>query len=212
MTDDEPKIRIPIPKVTERKLLVESGHKCSVPLCNESFSLSFHHINGDPSDNRESNIIVFCRNHHEMADRGRIDRKECDSYKQRLNQIKPEETLEEKVARERIDVQPENGLVYSMLWLGRKYMMWRYGKPTVSMKRELSILGVLTILCFIPLVLTTYVINTLKFQITEWTYFLLASTIVGAVLLIILVVTFERRCRKCNGYFVNRKHRFQIGF
>jgi len=88
MVDGESKIRVPIPKAKERKLLVESGHKCSVPLCNENYSLSFHHINGDPSDNREFNIIVLCRNHHDMADRGRIDRKECASYKEILKQTK----------------------------------------------------------------------------------------------------------------------------
>jgi hypothetical protein len=179
MANNEPKIRVPIPTEIERKLLVESGHKCSVPLCNESFSLSFHHINGDPSDNRQSNIIVLCRNHHDKADRGKIDRKECVSYKERLKQINPEETLEEKVEREGIDVQPEDWVVSSILWLGRKYMMWHYGKPTVSMKKEISLLVVLTVLCLIPIFLTIYVINVFKSQIIEWTYFSLASTIIG---------------------------------
>lgn len=89
------KARIAVPKGTERKLLVESGHKCSVPLCNESHTLEIHHIDGDPSDNREANLIVFCRNHHAMAESGKIDRKECESYKERLKQIRPEETLKE---------------------------------------------------------------------------------------------------------------------
>jgi hypothetical protein len=69
------KERIDIPKAAERKLLVESGHKCSAPFCNESDAISIHHINGDPSDNKESNLIVLCRNHHAMADSGKIDRK-----------------------------------------------------------------------------------------------------------------------------------------
>lgn len=193
------KERIPLPKETQRKLLVESGHKCSVPLCKEGFSLTFHHINGDPSDNRESNIIVLCHNHHDMADRGRIDRKECVSYKERLKQINPEETLEEKVKREGIDVQPESGLVSSILWLGRKYMMWRYGKPTASINREISVLGIVTLLCFVPLI---YMAAVLRSQVTiEWIYLVLALVIVGSVLLMVLAVTFERRCRKCAGYF-----------
>lgn len=69
------KERIAIPKETERKLLVESGHKCSVPFCYEGYSLEIHHINGDPSDNKESNLIVLCRNHHAKAESGKIDRK-----------------------------------------------------------------------------------------------------------------------------------------
>lgn len=193
------KTRVPIPKETQRKLLVECGHKCSVPLCNESFSLSFHHINGDPSDNEMSNIIVLCRNHHEMADRGRIDRKECLSYKERLKQIKPEETLKEKVEREGIDVTPKNPLVSSILWLGRKYMMWRYGKPNASVKREITILAFFIVLCFIPLILIS---TLLQGQVTtEWVYFTVISLILGVILLAVFVVIFERRCRKCKGYF-----------
>jgi hypothetical protein len=193
------KERITIPKEIERKLLVQSGHKCSVPLCNESHTLEIHHINGDPSDNKESNLIVFCRNHHAMAESGKIDRKECKSYKERLEQIRPEETLEEKVAREGIDVQAESGLVSSILWLGRKYMMWRYGKPTASIKREIMVLGVLTLLSFVPLIYISFV---LKSQVTvEWLYFEIVSAIIGFILLMILAVISERRCRKCNGYF-----------
>ena len=88
------KQRVPIPEETQRKLLVDCGHRCSVTQCNESFSLTFHHINGDPSDNRESNIIVLCHNHHDMADRGKIDRKECTSYKERLKPKEYKDPLE----------------------------------------------------------------------------------------------------------------------
>lgn len=193
------KERIPIPKETQRKLLVESGHKCSVPLCNESHSLEFHHINGDPSDNRESNLIVFCRNHHAMAERGKIDRKECESYKERLKQIRPEETLKEKVEREGISVIPENPFVSLILHLGRKYMNWRYGKPDASIKKEITLLIVMIFLCFVPFL---YVVMVLKAQVTiEWFYFSIGFVFLGAFLLIVFVVIFQRRCRKCNGYF-----------
>jgi hypothetical protein len=134
------KKRIAVPKEMERKLFVESGHKCSVPFCNESNAISIHHVNGDPSDNAESNLIVLCRNHHFMADSGKIDRKECVSYKQRLKQIHPEETLKEKVEREGISVNPEDYFVKFVLNLGRRYMMWRYHKPTASINREITIL------------------------------------------------------------------------
>ena len=193
------KERIAVPKETERKLLVESGHKCSVPFCNESNAISIHHINGDPTDNRESNLIVFCRNHHVMADSGRIDRKECVSYKQRLKLTRPEETLKEKVEREGISVTPESDFVKFVLNLGRRYMMWRYGKPTASINREITALGVSIILCFVPFF---YMVWFLRAQITtEWIYFSTIFVIVGSFLLIVFMVIFKRRCPKCKGYF-----------
>ena len=79
-----PKERIAIPKKTQRKLLVECGHKCSVHLCDEKTALEFHHINGNPSDNRESNLIVLCANHHTLAENDKIDRKALADYKKRL--------------------------------------------------------------------------------------------------------------------------------
>lgn len=193
------KERIAIPKATERKLLVESGHKCSVPLCNESHSLEIHHVNGDPSDNRESNLIVFCRNHHAMAESGKIDRKECESYKERLKQIRPEETLKEKVEREGISVTPENPFVSLILRFGRAYMNWRYGKPDASINREIMLLVVAILLCFLPF---SYVAMVLKAQITmEWLYLSIGFVVLGAFLLIVFVVVFQRRCPECKGYF-----------
>lgn len=191
--------RIAIPKETERKLRVESGHKCGVSRCNESHHLEIHHINGDPSDNRESNLIVLCRNHHALAESGEIDRKALVAYKQRLGQTNTEETLKEKVEREGIDVTAENGFVKFILAVGRKYMMWRYHKPTASIKREIAVLLVLTCFCFVPFY---YVVWVLKAQVTvEWIYVSTAFFILGAFFIIVLGVVFYRRCGKCHGYF-----------
>jgi len=194
--------RISIPKETERKLLVKSGHKCSVPFCNESNAISIHHINGDPSDNKESNLIILCRNHHAMADSGKIDRKECLSYKERLKQIRPEETLKEKVEREGISVTPENYFVKAVLNLGRRYMMWRYRKPTASINREITALGVSIILCFVPFFYMLYIVSFLRTQITiEWIYFSTIFMVIGLILALVFEVIHKRRCPKCKGYF-----------
>lgn len=197
------KKRISIPKEIQRKLLVECGHQCSVPFCFEKSNLEFHHINGDPSDNRESNVVVFCPNHHVMADRGKIDRKECKSYKERLSQmvdLQPTvETLKQKVEREGIDVPPENPFVSLILYLGRKYMNWRYGKPDTSINREILGLLVLIPLCFIPLFYTTLV---LKAQASTLSLYLsMIFLIIGVVLIVVFSVIYERRCPKCRGYF-----------
>jgi len=103
-----------------------------------------------------------------MAESGKIDRKECESYKERLKQIRPEETLKEKVEREGISVTPENPFVSLILSLGRRYMNWRYGKPDASINREIMLLVIATFLCFVPFL---YVVMILKAQITiEWLY------------------------------------------
>jgi hypothetical protein len=196
---EDRKKRIAIPREIERKLLVESGHKCSVSRCNESHSLEIHHINGDPSDNRESNLIVLCPNHHALAESGKIDRKALVAYKQRLGQTNTEETLKEKVEREGIDVTAENGFVKLILAVGRKYMMWRYGKPTASIRREIAVLIILTCFCFVPFY---YVVWVLKAQVTvEWIYVSIAFLMLGIFFITVLGVVFCRRCAKCHGYF-----------
>ena len=133
--------RIPISRGTKRKILVESGHKCSVPMCQKSHTLEFHHINGNPSDNKKSNLIVLCPNHHAMATEGKIDRKECQAYKERLKLLDSSqpinESLKQKVEREGLDVDPEPWHVRIILSLGRKYMMWRYNKPNANLKKEI---------------------------------------------------------------------------
>jgi len=194
--------RTPIPKEIRRELFVECGHRCSVPFCYENESLEFHHIDGNPSNNIKSNLIVFCPNHHAKADRGKIDRKECISYKERLEQIRPEETLKEKVEREGIDVSPENPFTSLILNLGRRYMNWRYGKPDASINREITILVILSLLCFIPLIYTTVVLkaSALGTSMYIWS---IALSAVGIALLGIFGLIYERRCPcpNCKGYF-----------
>jgi hypothetical protein len=66
------KQRIPIPAETRRKLILFTRYECC--LCDSKISgkqeSAIHHVNGDPSDNREENLIPLCRNCHAKADRG----------------------------------------------------------------------------------------------------------------------------------------------
>ena len=195
--------RIPIPKEIQRELLVECSHKCSVPFCPEKHNLEFHHINGNPSDNKKSNLIVFCPNHHAMATRGKIDRKECKSYKERLKQmvsLQPAtETLKQRIEREGIDVPAENPLVSLILNAGRWYINRRYGKPDASINREIMVLLALIPMCFLPLFYTTLV---LKAQASIPSLYLsLGFSIIGAFLIVVFLVVHKRRCPKCRGYF-----------
>lgn len=51
------KKRPPIPKAVEDKLLVSCKHSCC--LC-ERFGVEIHHIDGNPSNNQEDNLIPLC--------------------------------------------------------------------------------------------------------------------------------------------------------
>lgn len=145
----------------------------------------------------------MCANHHALAHSGEIDRKALVDYKRRLKLSKPEETLKETVEREGIDAIPENPIVSGILYLGQKYVNWRYGKPNASIKREIVALFIATCLCFVPLF---YGVLVLKGQATvTWWYISTAFIVLGTVLLMSLAVVFERRCHNCNGYFGIRR-------
>lgn len=75
------KNRKSIPKEIRRKLLVFSRHECCI--CNNRIGRNeIHHINGDPSDNREDNLIPLCPNCHTQADNGIFEKKELLLYKE----------------------------------------------------------------------------------------------------------------------------------
>lgn len=81
------KERKPIPSEIKQSLLIQCGYKCSVPRCNTTEALEFHHINKKPNDNRKENIIVFCAVHHHQADTGKISAKACKVIKKTLPRI-----------------------------------------------------------------------------------------------------------------------------
>jgi len=78
------KKRIPIPNPTKRDILIEAGYLCSVPKCHAEASLEFHHIDGNPANNNQENILLLCANHHSQATKGKIDRLACKKMKAKL--------------------------------------------------------------------------------------------------------------------------------
>jgi hypothetical protein len=60
-----PKVRVPVPIKTQKQLFIRCEGNCEK--CEDSLrglTAHIHHKNGDPSDNRMSNLIVLCPNCH----------------------------------------------------------------------------------------------------------------------------------------------------
>lgn len=64
------KKRIPISKELKNKVYDIASGKCQV--CGKKGNLKIHHIDGNPSNNRITNLILLCGNHHDDADMGVI--------------------------------------------------------------------------------------------------------------------------------------------
>ncbi len=59
-------MRIPIPKNVEAEVLFKANHTCSI--CNDpNIGVQIAHIDDNPSNNIETNLIVLCVNHHDKA-------------------------------------------------------------------------------------------------------------------------------------------------
>lgn len=202
------KKRIPIPEPTKRRLLVECGHECTIPSCHEKANLEFHHINSNPLDNRDENLIVLCPNHHAMADRGKIDRKACMLYKEKLKQegVPRPIALKELAQIEGIDVEPESFFRRWTIHFGRKYVNWRYGKLDVSLNREKVVLIVVGLLCFVPFAYQMYQLYTAK-VVADMVSSLFSMLLIGVGigLISILFVLEKLQCPNCSRNFGIRR-------
>jgi HNH endonuclease len=74
--------RPPIPAEVRRRVLVEAGHKCSIPTC-RYIEVDVHHIIPwtQCQAHEYDNLIALCPNCHRRANRGEIDRKSLRLYK-----------------------------------------------------------------------------------------------------------------------------------
>jgi hypothetical protein len=77
-----------IPTDLKRRILVEAGHRCSIPTC-RSLNVDIHHIMPwEKSKKHEyKNLIALCPNCHRRAEKGEIDRKSLYMYKDNLRYI-----------------------------------------------------------------------------------------------------------------------------
>lgn len=166
------------------------------------------HVNSDPTDNRDENLIVLCPNHHVMADRGKIDRKACRLYKEGLMRkgIAKQVPLKELAQIEGIDVEPETMWRKWLIRLGRKYVSRRYGKLDVSLNREKIGLFTVGLLCFAPLIYQMYQLYTSQIVAnTESSLIALFLIIVGMGLIVIVFALERLKCPNCYRNFGIRR-------
>jgi len=80
------KKRTSIPLKLRNKLFDEVQSKCPNPDCDSSgiSVLEIHHMDGDPSNNDENNLIAICSNCHTQAEKGLISSADLDLWKKML--------------------------------------------------------------------------------------------------------------------------------
>lgn len=81
MKDNRPAI----PAEIKRKVLVEAGHRCSIPTCRQIIC-EVHHINeySEVKEHKYENLICLCSNCHTLVHQGKIDKKSLRMYKHNL--------------------------------------------------------------------------------------------------------------------------------
>jgi hypothetical protein len=84
MTENRP----PIPADLKRRVLVEAGHRCSIPTCRQIICEVHHIIEwSEVKEHKYENLICLCANCHSLAHSGKIDRKSLRLYKHNLGQL-----------------------------------------------------------------------------------------------------------------------------
>ncbi len=77
-----------IPIELRRRILVEAGHRCAIPICRTLKATVHHIVPWEKSKKHEyKNLIALCPNCHDSADRGDIDKKSLYMYKDNLRYI-----------------------------------------------------------------------------------------------------------------------------
>jgi len=82
---NQPMSRENIPAELKRKILVEAGHRCAIPTCRFPTTELAHIVPYSKVLKHEyHNLIALCPNCHTRFDKGEIDRKSMDIYKNKL--------------------------------------------------------------------------------------------------------------------------------
>ena len=71
-----------VPDRLRRYALARSRSHCQVPGCSfrSALRLDLHYLDGDPTNNRASNLVALCRRHHRLAHGRELDREKLRAY------------------------------------------------------------------------------------------------------------------------------------
>lgn len=103
-----------IPAELRRRVLVEAGHRCSIPTCRH-IDVDVHHIVPWAScqEHKYDNLIALCPNCHRRAGRDDIDRKSLRIYKANLRYTHDKfSQFEVDVLFEAVKLPKDQGLFY----------------------------------------------------------------------------------------------------
>jgi hypothetical protein len=207
------KERKPVPKEIETKIKVEAGHKCTIWSCTENYPLEKHHIDGNPTNNNEDNIIYLCANHHKMADDGKITQEECHLYKKLLKDklegnIHIKEQPSEAKGKE---VEPERFFERAIFSLGKRYVLWRHGDLQVDLTKDYITFGIIGLLLLSP---TLFLIGIVKLIGQSSAFYMLSviSATLGIIIIASIVTIANSRCPNCKKNFgIRRVKSFETG-
>ena len=74
-----------IPAKTKRRVLLESGYRCSIPTCRFPVTENAHIISwSETKDHSYQNLITLCPNCHVLYDSGKIPTEALIAYKKKL--------------------------------------------------------------------------------------------------------------------------------
>jgi hypothetical protein len=91
-----------IPAALKRQIFIEAGHRCAIPTCRVT-QIEIAHIVpwSEVREHKYENLIALCPNCHTMFDKGMIDKKCMEIYKNQL------QFLNDRYTRLELDVMEE---------------------------------------------------------------------------------------------------------
>lgn len=78
-----------IPAEIRRTVLVEAGHRCSIPTCRQMVGVELHHITpwAKCHEHKADNLIALCSTCHARVHEGKIDEVSLRMYKANLQKL-----------------------------------------------------------------------------------------------------------------------------
>jgi hypothetical protein len=140
--------------------------------------------------------------------RGATSDRAAQREREQMSPRKGKRTLEEKLELEGIPEESENWFRETFIKLGRRYMMRVYGELTVSLRKEMIVLTVFSLLCFVPLTYFFLQISSTHIVPSQWILVLsIFFSGLGIFVLFIVESIPGLHCPDCKRQFAVRRKR-----